>query len=199
MISSFQISAQFQRNSVVKLSPFEFSRAEFKLSYEQYILDRRHSVLISPTIILKGDEEDQRKGWRAMLQYRYYLSHLNDANGNEFIGISNVGIYAGLYGLYLDYNDKYVQSIWDPVQQKNVISNNERSIKSQEGGAIIGLQVDLTQRFVIDFYVGGGIRNSDTEYSSDEPTTYHPDRGGIFPYDYIGVKPTFGFMLGLLF
>lgn len=190
----------FEKNNVLKISPIEFGRAEFKLSYERYFNNRQSSILISPTLILKGDDEDARVGWRAMAQYRYYLSHLNVSNENEFLGIYNLGFYAGLYGLYLDYQDKYSISTYDNETGMNIIYENERNINAQEGGAIVGLQMDLTQRFVIDFYVGGGIRFSAVQNSVViENDYYSPSRGGIFPYEYNGVKPTFGLMVGLLF
>ena len=189
-----------ENSNVLKISPVEFARAEFKLSYERYFNDRKHGLLLSPTIIMKGEEGDERIGWRAMMQYRHYLSHLNTYNENDFLGISNIGFYAGVYGLYLDYKDIFDLGEYDPVTNQQIIHKNERSIKAQEGGALVGLQLDLTRRFVIDFYVGGGIRFSSEENSVEiDEDFYSPSRGGIFPYAYNGVKPTFGLMVGLLF
>ncbi len=191
----------FDRRNVLKISPVELGRAEFKLAYEYYFNQRKSSVLLSPTIILKGEEGDQRAGWRAMAQYRYYLSHLNRMNENDFIGIYNIGFYAGVYGLYLDYADQFELSSYNNETGNYTIVENERTIHAQEGGALVGIQVDITQRFVLDFYIGGGLRFSQESNSVEleEAEYFTPSRGGIFPYAYNGVKPNFGFMVGLLF
>lgn len=196
---SSSLYGQFERNNVVKISPTEFARAEFQVSYERYFMKRRHSVSISPTIILKSEEGDYREGWRAITQYRYYLSHLNEDNGNRLWRFSNIGLYAGVYGLYFDYKDIYDVSYLDADNIQKIVEN-ERKITSIEGGLLVGVQLDITQRFILDFYLGGGIRNSETVNSVEfDESIYNPERGGIYPYGYIGVKPTVGFNLGLLF
>lgn len=193
-------STPFQYNHVIKLSPFELGRTEFKISYEHYLNQRKSSIVLTPILMLRNEVDDKRNGWQLMGQYRYYVSHLNKANENAILRLSNFGFYAGIYGLYSSYQDSYQLNYWDNIDQKSVYVDRSRDIQSQEGGALIGVQIDITKRIAMDFYIGGGVRVSQSKITGEQvpSDTYIPSRGGLFPYEYTGVKPTVGFMMGIL-
>lgn len=190
-----------QKLNVIKLSPFEFGKAEFQVAYERYFGNRSSSIIISPSIILKDNNNETKEGYQIMGQYRFYLSHLNKANGNSFLGMNNWGFYSGIYALYLDYNEEFIFGYYDPISSNYISGKYKKELTSFETGAIIGVQVDITSRFVFDFYIGGGVRKSDLyderveiENNQDYFTDY-----GVFDVEYQGVKPKIGFQIGITF
>ena len=181
---SFSVFAQenvFPYKNVLKLSPFEFGKAEFQLSYEHYFKNRQSSIMLSPSFILKEGVDESRNGWQLMTQYRFYLTHLSRQQNKSFLGIYDIGFYSGIYAQYLNYTENSIISYWNNVDLIEV--NNKKQINSEEGGAIIGLQFDITSRITADFFVGGGIRYSQVENSAkieDDLYSYDP---GIFDYN----------------
>lgn len=85
-----------------------------------------------------------------MGQYRFYLSQLNNTNGNSFIGMHNWGFYAGIYALYLDDNEEFTSGYYDPTTAKYINGKYKKEHTSFETGAIMGLQVDITSLFTFD-------------------------------------------------
>lgn len=193
-------SEHFSKKNALKINPTSFGNAKFQLSYERFLGDRNSSILFSPSIVLKDSYEESKIGWEIMGQYRFYLTHLRKDKQKTFLGVYNYGFYAGMYGLYSNYEEDYMRYFWDSSnsQQQNEEVNKE--VKAAEGGALIGMQIDITPRILIDFYVGGGIRTtevSDTYLDNNTPEYYEPY--GVFDPEYKGVKPTIGLLLGITF
>lgn len=198
---SFSISAQeysFPYKNVLRLAPFEFGRAEFQLNYERYFNNRKSSLVIAPSLFLKDGEEESRNGWQLMSQYRFYLTHLTKEEGKSFLGIYDIAFYSGLYALYMNLEDKNVEGYYDDSTGEYIEQSNIKNISAQEGGALLGMQVDITTRIVFDFYVGGGIRYSQVEETATIPKDYRSSPS-IFEVEYQGVKPKIGFSLGMTF
>lgn len=197
---SQSIERDFKYNNAIKLSPFNLGQSEFQASYEYYFAKRKSSIIVSPSVFLRETQESSMVGYQAMLQYRVYLTHVNKDEGHTFLGMYNYGFYAGLYGLYFDYLEDYTRGYWSDATQEYIIDDFEKSAQSVEGGAILGLQVDITSRILLDFYVGGGIRKSDsTDTYIDRVADESYSTMGVFDPAYTGVKPTVGFQIGILF
>jgi len=193
-------SDHFSRKNALKISPVEFGRAEFQMSYERYFGDRTSSLVISPSIILKESSVESKEGFKIEGQYRFYLSHIREDQGDVFLGFHNIGIYTGVYASYMDYTEDYQYFGYDPDNQQSFMLDLTKTATAGEGGAIIGLQIDITSRILLDFFVGGGIRYSDV---FDEQSTLDKDQffndPGVFDPEYQGVKPRIGFQLGIFF
>lgn len=191
---------RFDKKNALKISPIEFGNAEFQLSYERYFGDRSSSIQIMPSFILEENGDESREGFQAMLQYRFFLSHLNKDEGKTFWGLQNFGFYAGAYGLYFYQNEDRLVYWYDPMNPGDNYDNFNKEITAGEGGAIIGMQVDVTERIIIDFYVGGGIRYTDIvdEYIPNENTPYY-EYYDVFDPEYKGVKPRLGLQIGITF
>lgn len=202
IIGQTEDKEHFSQKNALKLSPFELGQSEFQLTYERYIGEnRRASFLLIPSVHLKDTREESIGGWQVMGQYRFYLTHFRKDQKKTFLNLHNYGFYTGLYALYLNYEQEYSRGFFNPNNGNYDTARFNKSISGLEGGALIGLQVDITSRILMDFYVGGGIRKAETDDSYfDEPRegeyyeSYH-----VFDLEYTGVKPRLGFSIGILF
>lgn len=197
----FGQSDHFSQKNAIKISPVEFGKAEFQIAYERYFGDRSSSFTISPSFILKENNFESIEGFQIGGQYRVFLTHLRSDSKSVFLGFHNIGLYTGLYAQYQDYKNDYKFTWWDMMT--NVEQNRDftKKVSAIEGGAIIGVQIDITKRILLDFYVGGGIRYTDFTDSKDGVVeeNYYYEEYGVFDPEYKGVKPRIGFQLGVMF
>lgn len=197
----FGQSEHFSNKNAIKISPVEFGQAEFEMAYERYFGDRSTSITISPSVMLKENNSETIEGFQIMGQYRIFLSHLRSDEGSVLLGFHNIGLYTGLYAQYQDYKEDYKYSWWNMETNEQFESEFTKEVTAMEGGAIIGVQVDITKRILVDFYVGGGIRYTDFTDSKEGVVDdmYYYEEYGVFDPEYKGVKPRIGFQLGILF
>ena len=106
-----------------------------------------------------------------MGQYRFYLTHLRKDQKRTFLGFHNYGFYAGVYALAMS-----LDSDFEMERYKNdgtyELNEYRSEVTAQEGGVLIGMQMDITNRIIMDFYVGGGVRNSTTLDTYENETGY---------------------------
>lgn len=194
-------STHFDQRNALKISPVEFGNAQFEMSYERYFGDRSSSLILAPSIFLKEDARESKEGYQLAAQYRVYLSHIRSDQRAVFMGLYNVGFYAGVYAQYLDYKEDYQYSYWDNDLGESKTTDVTKKVSATEGGALLGVQFDITNKILIDFYIGGGVRYSDYTNTRDEivsPDEYYDDVS-VFDPEYKGVKPKIGFQLGFMF
>ena len=192
-------SGHFNKKNAIKISPIEFGQAEFQVSYERYFGDRSSSLTISPSFILKENIRESKEGFQIEGQYRIYLTHLRSDDIDVFLGFHNVGLYTGLYARYLNYNEDYL-FMWYENNTENS-AEFRKELSATEGGALLGIQIDITKRILIDFFVGGGIRYTELTDSKDGVVdqNYYYGEYGVFDPEYKGVKPKLGLQIGILF
>lgn len=189
---------QYEMN-VLKFNPAVFSQAQFSLSYERYFSNRKSSITINPAVTLLDNRSKSINGIQVVAQYRFYVSHLNKSNGRLLFNMENFGFYTGLYVLGQQYNEDFKRDYWDPVNQEGSLRDYRKEITAYEGGALLGIQIDITKRIVFDFNVGGGVRY--TDYTN----TYEADMGdyyeeySVLDPEYQGVKPKGELLLGITF
>ena len=51
--------------------------------------------------------------------------------------------------------------------ENHLLRKFTKDITAVEGGALIGVQIDITKRIFLDFFVGGGIRYTDFADTKD--------------------------------
>lgn len=185
-------------NSILKIDPFLLGRSEYKISYEHYINNRKQSVLIAPSIFLKQGNDESVEGYEIMGQYRIYLTEFNKETSQTLFGLYNIGIYAGLYGLYYNVDEKSVRTHYNPDSSDETRVNVLKSVSSFEGGTIIGVQTHITRRLVLDFYIGGGIRKSDfTDSYLEEYGMDYYNSDNVWDPQFTGIKPKLGLSVGI--
>jgi len=195
-------TSHFTNQNALKVSPFALGKATFQVSYERFFMNRRSSLFIAPSVIIKETNDQSKTGWELMGQYRLFLTHVRKDEQPTFLGVHNYGFYTGLYGLYFISTEDYMVNYWDNTDGIQKHEKSTRDIDATEGGVLLGIQVDITPRILIDFYVGGGIRNTDVMDSfldDNPPTDYYYADYGVFDPEYKGVKPKIGLLLGITF
>jgi len=198
---SYSQSEHFAQRNSIRTSPFEFGKAEFQLGYEYYWPDRKSSIIILPSIVLKDSPQEVKEGLMLETQYRFYISHLRSDERHVLLGFHNIGFYTGIYGRYTNYKEEYDYTWWNNQDQTSTTQRFEKKVTAGEGGILIGFQMDITKRILIDFFIGGGIRyprNIDTKTDIISPGDYY-NEVSVFDMDYKGVKPKVGFQLGFMF
>lgn len=203
-VSGFQLDAQENENidyryNVLKINPTVFGRAEFNLSYERYFNNRKSSLTLSPSVYLKENLSQTINGWQIAAQYRFYLTHFNKQNRKVFLGMENFGFYSAVYALSQDYYEEFQNGYWDPMTSEYSMKKFEKDVKAYEGGALIGLQIDITKRIVLDFNVGGGVRFTDYYNTYEEFAQDNLQDYSVFDPEYQGVKPKLELLLGITF
>lgn len=191
--------SHFSKMNVIKLSPVELGKSKYKLSYERYFGERKSSIVVSPAILLKEGGQESKSGLELSGEYRFYLTHIRKDRKKTFLGLYNIGFYTGLYGLYQDYEEDYVAGYYNPENDQYTMSTFNKTSSSFEGGTMVGVQIDITQRILFDFFVGGGIRKSDYTDSYDGADDYYNNNFDVFDPAFTGVKPKIGFMIGITF
>jgi len=198
-VCSIKVNGQnVQYKNVLKISPVQFANSTFEVNYERYFKEKRHSVVISPALLLKQNNPESLIGFKGNLQYRYYFTHLHKDTHKTWI-FSNLAFYGGSYVQALTAKEEY----WGSYSNENyeyITDIFEKDINSIEGGVLLGMQIDIIPRLALDFYFGGGIKYADVE---DTITTYlDPNRVesyGVLDREYTGVLPKGGLQLGFNF
>jgi len=185
----------YRHNNVLKLSPIELGRAEFQIGYERYFKNRSQSIVVLPSIIIGKEGLEEKSGYQLMMQYRFYLSQLQRET-NETLGMYNIGFYAAPYLLGMVHEEDYTFGYPDPETFEWIEELRNERTESVEGGALMGIQLDITKRIVFDLFVGGGIRKSNVRSERQIETVRN---NGIFDTGYTGIKPRIGMQIGITF
>ena len=198
LLQSQAIAQPGLSNSILKIDPFLLGRSEFKLGYEHYINNRKQSILIAPSIFLKKGNDENIEGYEVMGQYRVYLTEFNKESSKTLFGVYNIGIYAGLYGLYYNVDEESMRTHYNPDNFNETKVNVLKSVSSFEGGTILGVQTNITRRLVLDFYVGGGIRKSNfTDSYLEEYGMDYYNSDSVWDPQFTGIKPKLGLSVGI--
>jgi hypothetical protein len=187
-----------------KISPTAFIASTFALSYERYVgesvtlqltgglmaasknSDNNNNTYYNGTSYVTYNDKDKARGGLVDLSLKYYF-----LKGKSVMS----GLYAGPYARYsknnFEINEYTTTGIVTYAQTKY-------SITSYEGGAVFGWQCIAGNAFVIDMYVGGGLKVS----TNTAPATYDRSNRSFLileSQDYTGITPKAGFRLGFVF
>jgi len=201
-LSSFGQKIDYEYENVLKINPVSFATSEIQIQYERYFKNRKSSIVIAPSLILRRTDNENVDGAQVLGQWRYYVTQFNKEQNKNFLGLYNYGFYAGLYGLGHTYREEYKMSMWNNETQEQQDKTFERNSSSVEFGPMMGLQIDFTKRIVLDFYFGGGVRYSNfSDTIDDDPDFENYSRfdEGVFAIAYTGVKPKVGVSIGINF
>lgn len=107
------------------------------------------------------------------------------------------GLYAGPYTKYSNNRFRINTTTYNPNTGYTDPATMDYTIETIEGGAVFGYQVVIKNAFVMDMFVGGGVKSSNNTKPSDYT---HDNRFWILEsQDYSGVIPKAGFRLGFVF
>lgn len=194
-----EVPDHFRYKNALKLSPIDFGRSYFEISYERYFEDRKHSLIIAPTFMLKENSYQSFSGFQLMLNYRFQLTHLKKEE-HYTLGFHNIGFYAGPYVAGTVYDEDFRFGYYDQAGQNYIEGMYNKDVSAIETGLLIGVQFDITPRILLDLFAGGGIRYA--KDSNNLPDAFKDQyyRGeGVFDIEYTGVKPKLGLQIGFTF
>jgi hypothetical protein len=190
-----------------KFSPTAFFASTFALSYERYLSQSLSMQLTGGIMAASKDAfSNEYSYYNAGSNTTVYLDNVkNNAAGGLvdfsfrffFLKSKSVmsGLYAGPYGRYCKNKFEITQmskiGLIQPVEYKY-------QIESYEGGVLFGWQWVAGNAFVMDIYVGGGLKIS----QNTAPASYDSnDRGFLIleSQDYTGITPKGGLRVGFVF
>ena len=108
----------------------------------------------------------------------------------------NIGLYAAPYLLGLSYAETTKVYNYNPAYDEVQYLLVNEKILSAEGGALMGVQFDITPRIVLDIFLGGGVRQSNISRDGDYEGS---SDFGLLEIGFTGVKPRIGLQMGITF
>ncbi len=182
----------------IKISPFQFSKAFFEMSYE-HLFKNDYALQLAPTLMLNESSDEDFVGFQLDLQGRKYLLQFTKEKHNVKL-FTNIEMYTGLYVLGMTFDNNFTRSYWDINQNEQVENTFHREVDAIEGGVLLGASFTIAYKVVFDLTIGGGARYSDyINTFEDAPTEYYyRTETGIFDIEYTGIKPRINFQLGIL-
>ena len=182
----------------IKVSPIQFGKAFFELSYELMLNGGRKSIQFSPTIMLKKSAFEEFSGLQLEAQYRSYIKRLDRPDHNTWI-FSDIDFYAGGYMSGTTFDSDAMRYHYDQERMEQITGIYNQKIKSLEGGVFVGIKLTFSDRLVLDLLAGGGVRYSDVDdpFSEMFDDSYIPRTYDVFDVGYFGIKPKLNLQLGI--
>ena len=207
-LAQVEPSLNYSYKNTLKVSVTQFLASEYRLTYERYISNHRLSVALSigyvlnkkPSIWLNQDVFTQLDGAGGNLQLKYHMFNKYGpiiANRKQ---TSIVDIYSAPYIQYfrLKYVDENVTYLTKGFEENLYIKGEPLVdiINAYEAGIMLGIEIAIHQRFIIEMFGGAGYRVADvqsTPYSFPQVSTGYWSRG------YTGLVPRMGINFGFTF
>lgn len=184
----------------LSISPSHFFRNTFLVSFE-FGIGRDKTIAIMPGVILKQNGTEKYKGFQAEIQPRFYLIHPSFENmGDSKYGGARLQPYVAPYYGFLSLQKDYTLYRYDPNNQTNNPKDFVRNTTAHTGGILIGCRANLTKNLFLELNAGGGFRFADikdTVYNEDPNEFPIYEDYNIFDFDYTGITPKIGFLVGI--
>lgn len=215
-----EITLKAKKNSL-KISPTAFAVSTFALSYERYI-STSVSVQVTGGLMAASKSTDNPNN-NKNFNFNYNSNSStsiptaqNDKASGGFVeGMVKFYFLKGksvMSGLYAAPFARYGQNNFEInriISNTNYYNSNTNSyttvtppfkytIESMEGGGVFGFQWVVGNAFVMDMYLGGGLKVS----NNTAPITYQKsDRSFeiLESQDYTGITPRAGLRIGFVF
>lgn len=170
--------------SIMKFSAVNFFFKNFQLGIERSV-SLNQSIYFTAGYTYEEEYSSKKEGFNLEFQYKYFAF---DAQGQHALKRLYFAPYIGYKDF--DYDKEYYNYNVDPTTQTLEVFD----IKAVNAGVLIGLTYILKERFVFDFYIGGGIRKTN-DYDPDK----HTYQNDIMDVGYNGIAPRVGFDVGITF
>ena len=199
MFAAFSLIGQTNKPGYLGISPFHFFRNTFVATYETGI-GQDKTLLFSPGVILKDNQNESISGFTGELQFRYYLIHPSFEGMDTKLGGARWQPYVAPYYQYSSISKEFPGYYYDPLGGTSKEYTTSRDITAHAGGVLVGCRALLTKNLFVDLTVGGGFRLSDVKDSYSivltEPVPVYNDFD-IFDYEYKGIAPKVAFTVGI--
>lgn len=173
---------QGYRNSI-KIDPMRFFSSTFQISYERLVCSDK-ALNFSAGLTYKDDDYESVSGYRGEFQFRYFVLQRETTRAARKLYFAPF-----VFDQYTDVTER--NFYYDPYQ---VTDEYRYKVNSFGAGIVMGVNWTFAKRFVIDAFVGGGVRTSNMNNPSN---SYIDD--GLMGYGYKGIFPRVGLDLGFTF
>jgi len=168
----------------LQITPSDFFRHSLQVGYIKRLKEGKQSLVLTPSIVLKKTDNESITGFKAGVQYRFYLNY-NKFSTQE----KSIRGYAAPYYRFSSIK-KTDSDFWTDF---GITEEREGTMVSNEIGMLMGFEVNFFERMHLDVFGGGG-----TRFSNNEGNLGTID-DSIIGYGYTGIKPTLGMNIGFAF
>jgi hypothetical protein len=170
--------------SILKFSPLKFLFSTFQLGYEMSD-GKSGSFVINAGVSYQDNNSRYKEGYIGEFQYRIYPLRTETSAENTMHYL-----YLGPYLSFKHYVIEDYNYYYDPYDPYNNGTYTQRDVfNAYNFGVLTGFNFVIAKRFHIDYFIGGGLRTSDSNYND----------GSIIEEGYKGIAPRVGFELGVNF
>lgn len=203
-ISKAQTEDTFaEKKNSLKISPTAFFASTFAVSYERYL---GTGVTFQLTAGLMAASKDSDNNGTYYNGTSYVTTNNQDvAKGGlaeamlKFYFLKGQSVMSGLYAApYFRYSNNAFDIHTTNPNGTVVPVNFKYNIECYEAGGVFGFQWIVKNAFVMDMYVGGGLKSS----TNNAPAFYSKDSRSFWlleAQDYTGITPKAGFRVGFVF
>ena len=195
-------------NNTFMVSVSHFFASEYRLTYERYLNNHRFSIAFSPSYVLNKKPSiwlnnnvfQQISGVGANLQIKLHLFNKYGPIIANRKGTTVLDIYSAPYFQYfhLKHVDENVSFLTDGFEDDLYVKGEPivDIIDAYEGGVMLGIEIAIHQRFIMEFAAGAGYRYSHIE---SIPYSFPMIRTGYWSRGFTGVVPRLGINFGFTF
>jgi hypothetical protein len=170
------------RNSL-KVNPLSFFSGTFQMSYERLIGSDK-SLNFSAGLTYKDSEDENVTGYKGEFQFRYFILQRETPRANR-------RLYFAPF-IFDQYSEVLQHNAYNGL---GISGKYQYDVNSFGTGIVMGVNWVFSKRFVIDAFIGGGVRTSNARPSYNN---YFID-DSLFGYAYKGIFPRIGLDLGFTF
>lgn len=169
--------------NIIKINPLSFFSSTFQMSYERLIGSDK-SLNFSAGLTYKDDDYESVSGYRGEFQFRYFVLQRETTRAARKLYFAPFVFDQYTEVIERNYNSYPYQAL-DEYRYK---------VNSFGAGVVMGVNWTFAKRFVLDAFVGGGVRTS----NMNNVTNSYIDNG-LMGYGYKGIFPRVGLDLGFTF
>lgn len=198
----------YKYSNTFKVSVSQFFASEYRVTYERYIKDHRISLAFSPSYLLNKKPSvwlnqnvfTQLAGVGANLQLKFHLFNkygtiITNRNGTMIIDIYSAPYLQYFHLKHVDENVSFSTEGFEAdlyVKGEPIID----IVDAYEGGVMLGLEIALHQRVIIDLAAGAGYRYSNIESNTSVGPLINT---GYWSRGFTGLLPRLGINFGFTF
>jgi hypothetical protein len=168
-----------------KVSPLGFFNSTFLMSYERLIGNDK-ALDFTAGITYKSSDDESVNGYRGEFRFHYFIMQRVTSKASRKVYFAPF-----LFDQYTKVTEpNYYYNYPYPTEEDTYTYD----VNSVGFGVVMGVNWIFARRFVLDAFIGGGLKTSNMDDSS---SSYLDD--GLNGYGYKGIFPRVGLDLGFTF
>jgi hypothetical protein len=191
----FSVNKTNARRNIISMSPFQLLGNHFILG-----LERSFPNITNFSIKILGGLTLSEKSTTLLLSTNRYLptdltGFMGEIQPRFYLGSPERVMNSFFFAPYFSYRQisfiALLSNRYNYGYDVTLAESIKVNAQSYAGGLVIGYQVITYSRFTLDFYTGGGFSFAESNQSNIFDETFSPYANGV--------RPRFGFNIGLVF